>query len=271
MITKTIQGLEVPALGYGTYELTGDECRKAVVTAIETGYRHIDTARMYRNEAEIGDALAATGIERDALFLTSKVWFEDLTYDAVLEEVNTSLRALRTDYLDLILIHWPNEEISLRETFAAMEKLHELELVRKYGVSNFTPQWLQKALGAGNIFCNQVEYHPLLRPQRLHDMAVEHDLLLTAYSPLARGKLHGWDVLEAIAQKHGKSPEQVAIRWLLQQDNMAAIPRSSNPDHIRENFNVFDFTLDHEDFRRIEELPDDKRLIDPEFAPAWEK
>ncbi|MEX2581246.1 MAG: aldo/keto reductase [Verrucomicrobiales bacterium] len=268
--TKTIQGVDVPALGLGTYELSGEVCREAIVTAIETGYRHVDTARAYENEEDVGAGLAESGIERDQIFLTSKVWFEDLNFTSVLTEVNASLKALQTDYLDLALIHWPNREIPLQDTFAALQRLRDDGLILQFGVSNFTPRWLKAALDITPLFCNQVEFHPLLRRDELNRMAVENDMLLTAYSPLAQGKIRGCDALEAIARKHGKTPEQISLRWLLDHPNVAAIPRSSNPEHISDNFQVWDFELDQDDNAAIAALPNGQRQIDPEFAPAWE-
>jgi len=268
---KTIQDTPVPALGFGTYELKGDECRRAVISALETGYRHIDTARAYGNEDEVGVAILESDVPREEIFLTSKVWFEDLGYDTLMREIDASLRALRTDFLDLSLVHWPTEEVPLEETFRALTRLREEKVIRHFGVSNFTPKWLERALKLGEIFCNQIEYHPLLRQPRLHQMALEHDLLLTAYAPLAQGALHDNEVLQAIAGRHEVTSEQVALAWLLEQPNVAAIPRSGNPEHIRSNFRALEIRLDDEDRRRINELPGDCRQIDPAFAPAWDE
>lgn len=268
---KTIQDTKVPALGFGTYELMGGECRRSVTTALETGYRHIDTARMYGNEDEVGAALIESGVSRDDIFLTSKVWLDDLDYDSLMREVDASLRALRTDFLDLALVHWPTEKVPLEETFRALTQLQEEKVIRRFGVSNFTPKWLEKALVLGKVFCNQIEYHPLLRQRRLHQMALEHDLLLTAYAPLAQGELHDNEVLQKVAKHHDATPEQISLAWLLEQPNVAAIPRSSKPEHIRSNFQALELRLNDEDRRQIDQLPDDRRQIDPEFAPAWDE
>ncbi|MCH7228266.1 aldo/keto reductase [Haloferula sp. A504] len=268
---KIIQGTRVPTLGMGTYELEGRACREAVTAALEMGYRHIDTARAYGNEASVGAAIAESGILRDRLFITSKVWFDKLRPDDVLSEVDASLRSLRTDYLDLALIHWPNEEIPLADTLTTFKRLRDEGIIRHVGVSNFTPELLDQALRAGPIFCNQVEYHVLLRRNRLHQMAVEHDLLMTAYSPLAQGDLGDHRPLSDVARKHGCSVEQAALAWLLGQAQVAAIPRSGNPEHLRSNLAALEIVLDEEDRRRIEELPDGRHVVDPEFAPAWEK
>ncbi|MGA9573020.1 MAG: aldo/keto reductase [Lysobacterales bacterium] len=268
---KTIQDTAVPALGFGTYELKGDKCRRSVTTAIETGYRHIDTARAYDNEDGVGAALLESGVPRDEIFLTSKVWFEDLNFEPLMREIDASLRALRTDFLDLALVHWPNEEVPLEETFRALNRLQEEKVIRHFGVSNFTPKWLARALELGKVFCNQVEYHPLLRQRRLHQMALEHDLLLTAYAPLAQGSLHDNEVLLKIARRHDATAEQISLAWLLEQPNVAAIPRSGSPEHIRSNFQALEIRLDDEDRRQIDELPGECRQIDPDFAPAWDE
>ncbi len=268
---KTIQDTKLPALGFGTFELKGEECRRSVTTALEIGYRHIDTARMYENEDEVGAAMVESGVARDDIFLTSKVWMDDLDYDSLISEAQASVKALKTDFLDLCLVHWPTEKVPLEETFRALTRLQEEGVIRHFGVSNFTPKWLERALDLGDVFCNQVEYHPLLRQRRLHQMAIEHDLLLTAYAPLAEGKLHDNEVLQKIAKRHDATPEQISLAWLLEQQNVAAIPRSSKPEHIRSNFEALEIRLDDEDRSSIEQLPDDRRQIDPEFAPAWEK
>jgi len=268
---KTIQNTPVPALGLGTYELKGDECRHSVITAIETGYRHIDTARAYENENEVGAGIVDSGVPRNEIFLTSKIWFDDLGYDPLMREIDASLRSLRTDFLDLALVHWPNNEVPLKETFRALTRLQEEKVIRHFGVSNFTPKWLERALELGKIFCNQLEYHPLLSQSKLHQMAIEHDLLLTAYAPLAQGAIHNNEVLQGIAGRHDATSEQISLAWLLEQPNVAAIPRSSSADHIRSNFESLKISLDDEDRRKIDELPGDKRQIDPDFAPEWEE
>jgi len=267
--TKEIQGESVPVIGMGTWQLTGTECRTAVTTAIELGYRHLDTARAYENEAAIGAAIADSGIVRDELFLTSKVWWEDLDQETVIREIDASLTDLRTDYLDLALVHWPNPDVPLEEPLAALETLKEQDVIRNLGVSNFTPHLLGEALSLAPVFCNQVEYHPLLAQSELLQMARKHDLLMTAYSPLAQGVVEDHAPLQEIGRKHGKTPEQVALRWLIEQPNVVTIPRSSNPEHLAENLEIFDFELDEEDRQLLAALPDDERMIDPDFAPDW--
>lgn len=266
---KTFQGEPVPTLGFGTFKLKGDMCRKAVEAAIEVGYRHIDTARAYGNEKEVGRALAGSRVDREKLFLTSKVWRDDLEPQRLKEEVATSLDELGTDFLNLVLIHWPNPEFDLRESIEALEDLRSEGRIRHYGVSNFTPRLLEVALSYGKVFCNQVEYHPLLAQDKLLAITRRHEIMLTAYSPLAQGEVFEIDELEPIARKHGMNTAQVALRWLIEQDGVVAIPRSSSPDHIKSNFAVFDFKLDEADHEAISRLPKDRRQINPSFAPDW--
>ncbi len=270
-VTKQIQGRAVPALGFGTYELGDEDCRQAVLSALETGYRHVDTARMYGNEALVGRGIAESGVPRKELFVTSKIWRDALDPIGVEREIETSLNLLKLDYLDLILIHWPNQDLPLEQTLRAMLEQVEKGRVRHVGVSNFPPKLFKEALAYAPIFCNQVEYHPFLDQRELVGIARSHDVLLTAYSPLAQGKVADCAELVKIGNKYGKNPQQVALRWLIEQDQVAAIPRSSTPAHIASNFDIFDFQLDEDDRRAIDSLPKDRRLVDPEFAPDWER
>lgn len=269
--TKQIKGIDVPTLGFGTAELEGDTCRKAVLNSIETGYRHLDTARAYGNEAEVGAAVAASGISREEIFLTSKVKRDELSPHGIETSIDASLKALQTDYLDLVLIHWPNPESDLDACIQTFESFRHAGKIRRYGVSNFTAEQFREAVCYGDIFCNQVEYHPLLKQDTVLETVRQHGAALTAYSPLAQGEAIGYPELEAIADKHGKSSEQVALRWLIEQENVLAIPRSSSSEHIQSNFDIFDFRLDAEDRECIAELPKRKRQINPSFAPEWDK
>lgn len=268
--SKRIQGRELPALGFGTFKLSGDECRRAVRNALETGYRHVDTARMYGNEEMVGLGMKDSGLAREDVFLTSKIWRDDLSPEAIRSGVDASLEALQTDYLDLVLIHWPNPDFPIGKAIEAFKELTEDGKIRHYGVSNFTPALFEEAAGYGEIFCNQVEYHPLLGQERLLEVLRHHDSALIAYSPLAQGEAIDFPELGKIAEKHGKNPEQVALRWLVEQENVFAIPRSAKPEHIESNFDIFDFELDESDRQTIAALPKDRRLVDPDFAPDWE-
>jgi 2,5-diketo-D-gluconate reductase B len=269
MIYRTIQGTEIPALGLGTWQLTGATCTEAVEHAIDLGYRHIDTAQAYENEDRVGAGLRNAGVDRDDIYLTTKVWVEHLEPAAVRRSTEESLRRLDTDYVDLLLIHWPSNDVSLELTLDAMMVLREEGKTREIGVSNFTPSLVRRALDRVPIACNQVEYHPFLDQDALLDLAEARDLLLTAYSPLARGRVTENETIQEIAEAHDKTPAQVTLRWLLQQDQVAAIPKAASAEHREANFDVFDFELSGDEMDRIFDLTGDERLVNPSFAPAW--
>ncbi|MBW3561036.1 MAG: aldo/keto reductase [Actinobacteria bacterium] len=265
-----VQGFAIPKLGFGTWELTGDECYDAVRHALELGYRHIDTAQAYGNESEVGRAIADSGVDRDDLWVTTKIWRTNLRPDDVRRSTERSLQELGLDQVDLLLIHWPSDEVPLEQTLAAMDDLREAGRTRAIGVSNFTPTLVEEALGLAPILCDQVEYHPYLAQTELRDLCVQNDLMLTAYSPLAKGRVPGDETLEEIGDAHGRSAAQVVLRWLLQQDNVVAIPRSSSADHREANLDVFDLELSDDEIGRIDDLAGGRRLIDPAFGPDWE-
>ena len=266
-----IQGIRVPVLGLGTWQMEGKSCERAVEEALDMGYRHVDTAQLYGNEAEVGRALRASEIPREEIFLTTKIWMESLDRASVLRTAGESLRRLDTDYVDLLLIHWPSKTVPLEETLGAFRQLREQGKARSIGVSNFPPSLLRRALEIAPIVCNQVEFHPYLSQAALLDLARRHDLLLTAYSPLARGEVNQDRTLREIGKRHGKTPSQVTLRWLIQQDHVAAIPKASSPGHLRANLEIFDFVLSDEEMRRISELDRGRRLINPPIAPEWER
>ncbi|MEX2606994.1 MAG: aldo/keto reductase [Kiritimatiellia bacterium] len=270
LFTKTFQSIQVPALGFGTYQLNGDDCRNAVTEALDMGYRHVDTARMYKNETEVGRGIQDASVEREDIFLTSKIMRDHLDPDNLVRELQNSLRELQTEYLDLLLIHWPNPDIPLSSTLDAMKKVREQGYIRHLGVSNFPSALLKEAVEQAPILCDQVEYHSMLGQEALLSMAGEYDVMLTAYSPLAQGEVVKHPVLESIGAKYGKSGNQVGLRWLLEQPQVVAIPRSSKPEHIRDNFDIFDFALSEEDKNQIAQLPKDHRQINPDFAPEWD-
>lgn len=270
MKTVTIQGQSVPALGFGTWQLDGAECQHAVEHALDIGYRHIDTAQAYKNEEKVGQALANSPVDREDIFLTTKLWRENLEQDDVRQTAENSLRRLQTDHVDLLLVHWPNSDVPMAETFDAMKELVAEEKVHHIGVSNFTTSQVQDAMRHAPLFCNQLEYHPYLSQDELLEQARKYDYLLTAYSPIARGDVMEDDVLQDIADQHGKEPAQIALRWLIEQDHVAAIPKSADAEHREANFQIFDFELSDGQTKRIDELKGDRRLIDPDFAPNWD-
>jgi len=272
MISVDMHGTQVPALGFGTWQLTGSTCEKAVRAALEIGYRHIDTAQVYENETEVGRAIVDSKLPRGDIFLTTKVWMSSLAGSKVAPSVDQSLKKLRTDHVDLLLIHWPNSEIPLAETLDAFAKVKAAGKARAIGISNFTVALMGEAVAhlGQEIACNQVEYHLLLSQKAVLDYARRHGIVVTAYCPLARGRLAGNAVIERVARRHGKSVSQVALRWLLEQQGVAAIPRTSTEKHARENFAVFDFALDAEDRRALDTLPGGSRLVNPGWSPAWD-
>jgi 2,5-diketo-D-gluconate reductase B len=248
---RTIKGERVPALGLGTYRLTGETCVRAVGSALSMGYRHVDTAQMYGNEAEVGRGIRTSGIDRGEVFLVTKVWPSDFRRERVLRKTRESLAKLGTDHVDLLLAHWPSESVPLGETLGAMRELQDEGVVRHVGVSNFPPALVEEASGHAEIFCNQVEYHPYKRQDALLAQAREMDYLLTAYQPLARGAVGRDATLREIAEAHGKTPAQVALRWLVQQDKVCAIPKATGEDHLRSNLDVFDFELSEKEMGRV--------------------
>jgi 2,5-diketo-D-gluconate reductase B len=266
-----VAGVSVPALGFGTWELEGEDCYEAVRHAIDVGYRHIDTAQMYGNEDAVGRAVRDSGIDREDLFVTTKIPPRNLAADAVRSSHVESLRRLDLDHVDLLLIHWPSDEVPLGETLQAMRALREDGQTLHLGVSNFTPSLVEEALEHAPILANQVEYHPFLDQSHLVSQARERDLVLTAYSPLAKGRVIEDPVLTEIGEAHGRSSAQVAIRWLLQQHNVAVIPRSSSAEHREANRDVLDFELTGSEMERIAGLSRGERIIDPPFSPEWER
>ncbi|NIR46427.1 MAG: aldo/keto reductase [Gemmatimonadetes bacterium] len=261
---------KVPALGLGTWELLGQDCVDAVRDAIQLGYRHIDTAEAYDNEKAVGRGIKDSGVSRNEIFLVTKVWPENLEPKRLRRSAETSLRKLDTDYVDLLLIHWPNPGVELERSVEAMLELQDEGKARHLGVSNFTPSLVEEAREYAPLFCNQVECHPYLAQEKLRRQAQGLDLMLTAYSPLARGTVADDETLTEIGTDHGKSPAQVALRWQMQRDPVAAIPRSSSAERRKENFEIFDFELSDGEMERIAGLASGKRLIDPSFAPEWE-
>ena len=248
---QTIKGEKVPALGLGTWRLSGEECRRVVERALALGYRHIDTAQMYRNEDEVGKGMQSSGVNREEVFLTTKVWPSDFSYKRIIETTRESLKRLRTDRVDLLLMHWPSQGVPLEETLSAMRELQEEGSVRHIGVSNFPPSMVEDATRHTEIFCTQVEYHPYQAQDDLLEQAKEMDYLLTAYRPLSKGTILNDETLQEIAEARGKTPTQVALRWLIQQEKVAAIPKATSEDHLKSNLDVFNFELSEEEMERI--------------------
>ena len=262
----------IPKLGFGTSNLKGKEAEGAVEFALDVGYRHFDTANAYENEQDIGPVLSRTEVSRERLFITTKVWGTDLSRDRFLPSVEESLRNLQLDYVDLLLIHWPHQEVPLEEALDQLQEAQHRQYARLIGVSNFTIKLLEETrrLGAP-IVCNQFEYHPFLDQRKLRKASRDMGLFVTAYSPIAQGMVSDEPEIQDIAATHKVRPTQVALRWLVQQEEVVAIPKSAKLRRIRENFDVFNFSLSPEEMDRISALRvRGLRLIDPKFAPQWD-
>ena len=266
----TLQGAAIPRLGFGTWQITGQDATDGVRDALEIGYRHIDTARAYENEAEVGAGIAASGVDRGEIWLTTKIWTSEYEPDDLRAAAEDSLRKLGTDYVDLLLLHWPNPDVPLEPTLHALDALREAGRIRHAGVSNFPPAMMEEALGIVPLLADQVEYHPFLDQSALLRLAQEREFTLTAYSPLAHGKVPGHPELTAIGEAHGKTANQVALRWLLDQPNVTTVPKASSHERRAENFGVFDFALTDADRERIAALRKDDRRTDPSWAPDWD-
>jgi len=245
----------IPAPGLGTWQITGDRCRETVRTALDVGYRHVDTAQMYDNEAAVGAAIADAAVDRDDVFLTTKVWRDSLRADPLKRSVRESLDRLSTDYLDLLLIHWPHPRVPFDESLTAMAELQDDGVVEHLGVSNFTVSQLREARDiAADLVVDQVMYHPYKDQRDLLAYCRRHGLAVTAYSPLAHGAAVDDPVLARIGDRYGKSAAQVAIRWLLEQDAVIPIPKATSRTHLEANLAVFDFSLTDEDVAEIESI-----------------
>jgi 2,5-diketo-D-gluconate reductase B len=266
------RGIALPKLGLGTYRLTGDSGRAAVESALALGYRHIDTAEMYGNEAEIGAALAASGIPRGEIHVTTKCWPDNLAPDALRRAFDASLKKLKLDVVDLYLIHWPSRKMDLAATLGEMLKLKDQGRVRAIGVANFNIALLRQAveeIGAP-IACNQVEYHAFLSQAKLLGYLRAHQIPLVAYTPLAKGRLAENAVLQKIARKHGASAVQVGLKWLLDQDMVGAIPKATRRESQQANLDALQLKLDDADRAAIAGLPKNERLVISGNAPDWD-
>ena len=272
METLAIGAAAMPVIGLGTWQLEGAACERVIACALELGYRHIDTAERYGNEAAIGRALRASGLARPALFLTTKVWMNNLAGARIGPAVEASLDRLQTDHVDLLLIHWPEPAVPLGETLEAMMRLKEAGRTRAIGVSNFPVRLMREAVETvgAPIACNQIEYHVHLGQAPVLDYARAHGIAVTAYSPLAKGRVREDPVLAGIGRKYGKNPGQVALRWLVQQAGVAAIPKASSPENLAANLALFDFALDAADLAAIAGLDHRRRLTQLPWAPEWD-
>lgn len=262
----------IPKLGLGTYQMTGAACQAAVESALALGYRHIDTGQMYSNEAEVGAGIAASGIPRAEIFVTGKVCHALATPDQARESLDQTLVRLRTEYLDLCLMHWPRPGLDIPGILEMLMRAQEVGKTRSIGVANFPVRLLRLAVEEvrAPIICDQVEYHVLLDQTPILSYLRAHGMMLVAHVPLARGRLVDYPALRAIAVRHGATAAQVALKWLLDQDDVAAIPKAGREASQRENLAALNLTLDDADRAAIAALPKDQRLVNPPFAPEWD-
>ncbi len=265
-------GAKIPSIGLGTWELRGRTCARIVEQAVKLGYRHFDTAQIYENEREVGEGVRASGIKRDEMFVTTKVWTTHFAPNELERSAKESLVKLRMPYVDLLLLHWPNPHVPLPETLGALARVKQAGLARHIGVSNFTVALIEEAVAASPelLACDQVEYHPYLDQTKVREACARHQMALVAYSPVARGRVKGDRTLARIGERYSKSAAQVCLRWLVQQ-NVCAIPRTSRIERLSENIDIFDFSLDEDDMTAIASLATAKgRFTDYGFAPKWD-
>jgi 2,5-diketo-D-gluconate reductase B len=260
----------LPSIGFGTWCLEGRDCAEGVADALAAGYRHVDTARMYGNEGDVGQGMRSSGVDRSEVWLTTKVWPDDLDPDRVRYSLERSLRALGTDYVDLYMIHWPNTRVPLAATLEAMIALRDENRTREIGVSNFTSQQFREALDLAPVLANQVEYHPYLDQSAVLEVCRERDAELTAYRPLVKGAALEDPVIAEIAAAHGATPAQVTLAWLIGQDRVSAVPKASSPERRRENLAALELELTAEERARIDALPKDRRAVETQWAPDWD-
>ena len=264
-------GARIPAIGLGTWELRGRTCARLVEQALRLGYRHIDTAQVYENEREVGDGVRASGVKRDEVFVTTKIWTTHFAARDLERSAKESLARLRLTEVDLLLLHWPNPQVPLSETLGALARVKKLGMARHIGVSNFTVALIDEAVAlCPELVCDQVEYHPYLDQTKVREACARHGMAVVAYSPVAKGRIKGDATLARIGQAHGKTAAQVCLRWLVQQD-VSAIPRTSKIERLSENIDIFDFALSDEEMRQIFGMASAKgRLTDFGFAPKWD-
>jgi 2,5-diketo-D-gluconate reductase B len=266
------QGIRIPKLGLGTFRMQGNLCQAAVESAIGIGYRHIDTAANYKNEVDVGRALKAVNVHRAELHITTKVWRDSLTPNAIRDSLSASLDRLQLDYVDLLLVHWPSADMDIRGVFTTFEELRSSGLTRAIGACNFNLALAKTAIEevGAKLACVQVEYHALLDQTPILTYLRQHGVPLTAYAPVAQARVNEIPEMIAIARKHNATPIQVALKWLLDQDGVLAIPKSQRQEGQKSNFDALQIQLDCDDKKLIEALPKNVRLVNPPFAPAWD-
>lgn len=266
MKTFKLGSQQIPAIGFGTWKLTSSVCTDSVKMALDIGYRHIDTADIYGNHREVGIALKNSGLKREDLFLTSKVWYTNLKREKVIDCAKRNLDELQTDYMNLYLIHWPNKNIDIRETAEALEELKRENLIMDWGVSNFNEHHIKDCIDFGfKPINNQVEFHPSFYQRNLKQFADDNNILLTAYSPLGQGYDLNLAEITELSLKYGKSAAQIILNWISSK-NIVVIPKATIYEPIKENFESLTFTIEQEDLNKIDSIKTNKRLLEPNFS-----
>ena len=274
MHVVSANGANIPALGFGTFRMPGPDVLRILPKALELGFRHVDTAQIYGNEAEVGEVIAKSGIPRADIFLTTKVWVDKYRHKDLIASVDESLKKLQTDHVDLLLLHWPKSEVSLAERIGALNEVRQAGKVRHIGVSNFNTALMAEAvkLSDAPIANNQIEYHPYLDQSKVIAAARKDGISITAYYLMADGKVPQDEVLKEIGSRHGKTAAQVALRWAVQQKDVIALSKTATESRLQENFDIFGFALTEKEMQAIHELArPDGRIVNPgHLAPEWD-
>jgi diketogulonate reductase-like aldo/keto reductase len=268
-----VGGVDIPLIGLGVWQMPKDSCADLVARAVRTGYRHVDTAAIYGNEAEVGEGLRHSGVPREEIFVTTKIWMEEIADGRLQKAAEAGLARLGLDQVDLLLIHWPNPAVPLAESLKALAEVKRRGLTRAIGVSNFTVDLLDQAAAVcpEPLAVNQVEYHPYLSQKPVLDACRRLGMALTAYSPLAQGKVLHDPTIFQIAEAHQVTTSQVVLRWLIQQGDVIAIPKSANLERAATNLDIAGFELTTDEMAKIGGLArPDGRVINPKFAPKWD-
>lgn len=273
---RTAGQANIPVLGLGTWQSTGDDCVEVVSQALQMGYEHIDTAQAYGNEKQVGQGIKQSGVARDKFFLTTKIFPDDMKFEPekLKASAQRSLKDLDTDYVDLLLLHWPDDRVPLSETIPALCELQKQGLTRHIGVSNFNIANIIEAKKHADvpIVVNQVEFHPFIKQNTLQTFLNNHHILLEAYSPLARGDVFDNDTIKQIADKHNVTPAQVSLAWILSDKDRVAIPKTSNPDHLQGNLDATELELSADELEQIGNLArsDGRKIEHPDYTPEWD-
>ncbi len=267
-----LRTLQVPAIGLGTYKLTGKGAIDIMLAAFSIGYRLIDTAQLYHNEEEVGTAIRQSGLQREEINLITKVWPTNFSEDRFIPSVKESLKKLKTNYVDLLLIHWPHHQLKVSQYVHFLAQAQAEGLAKEIGVSNYNIAQLEAVRQAGvSIVTNEIEYHPWIDQRKITHWMQTHQMPVIAYTPLGRGMMNQDKIIATIAREHQRHPAQIILRWMMQKDNIIAIPKASSPKHLQENLEVFDFTLTEMEMKSIDRLSDEnRRVVDAQPGAQWD-